>query len=72
MDHHSHLRAMLPGLPPQSLSDIPVELRLFADDRISVFYAPFDALNPGARVIVLGLTPGWQQAQIAFTVASKA
>jgi hypothetical protein len=36
------------------------------EGRLSVFYAPFDSVNEDARLVLLGLTPGWQQMQIAL------
>jgi hypothetical protein len=29
-------------------------------------YAPLDAINHGARIVLLGLTPGWKQTKVAF------
>jgi hypothetical protein len=42
------------------------ELLIAREGRLSVFYAPFDSVNPEARVVLLGLTPGWQQMCIAI------
>jgi hypothetical protein len=42
------------------------ELLIAREGRVSVFYAPFDAVNLNARVVLLGLTPGWQQMRLAI------
>jgi hypothetical protein len=42
------------------------ELLIAREGRLSVFYAPFDSVNPEARLVLLGLTPGWQQMCIAI------
>jgi hypothetical protein len=44
------------------------ELRVGHEGRLSVFYAPFDSVNRDARVVLLGLTPGWRQMAIALEV----
>ncbi|BBE72987.1 hypothetical protein [Oharaeibacter diazotrophicus] len=38
---------------------------------IQVSYAPFDHLNPAARIVLVGLTPGRQQAVNALVEASR-
>jgi hypothetical protein len=38
-------------------------------ESFSVHYAPFDHVNGSARVVIVGLTPGWQQMRLAFEVA---
>ncbi|MDQ3857863.1 MAG: hypothetical protein M3327_05360 [Actinomycetota bacterium] len=42
------------------------ELLIAREGRLSVFYAPFDNVNAEARLVLLGLTPGWQQMCIAI------
>jgi hypothetical protein len=41
------------------------------EKRLRVFYAPFDSVNPKARVIILGITPGWTQMEIAYREARR-
>jgi len=41
-------------------------------DQISIFYAPFDAIEPRARVVLVGITPGWEQMRLAFEAARDA
>jgi hypothetical protein len=42
------------------------DLLLGRQAKLSVFYAPLDSVNTGAKVVLLGLTPGWQQMKIAI------
>lgn len=50
----------LRGDPP------PHELLLERDGDLSVYYAPFDVVNPTARLAIVGITPGLQQMQNAL------
>lgn len=61
----------LPGEAPISPHAIPGSLRLFRDGALEAFYAPFDYENHAARVAIVGLTPGWQQAQIAYAYVAE-
>ena len=43
------------------------EFLLGSDGRLNVYYAPLGgAVNHKARILLVGLTPGWTQTQIAF------
>ncbi len=54
-------------------SDLLVSDLLLAEEgRLRVFYAPFDWANPDARVIILGITPGWTQMEIGCREARAA
>jgi hypothetical protein len=46
--------------------------RLYSDPRIQLFYAPFDFVNRSAKVALVGITPGFQQMEIAFRTARAA
>lgn len=48
------------------------EFQLFADASLTMYYAPFDAINESAAVTIVGITPGWQQMEIAFRAARAA
>ena len=43
--------------------------RLFNACGLDVYYAPFHFLNKNARVVLVGLTPGWTQMEEAFRAA---
>jgi hypothetical protein len=36
------------------------------EGQLSVFYAPVDHVNSRAKIVLLGLCPGWHQMQLAF------
>lgn len=56
----------LPQVIPDSIADIPENLRLFDDGKISVVYAPFSHINHSAKLAIVGITPGWYQTRIGF------
>ena len=39
------------------------------DGDLSIYYVPFERLNPRARVVLIGITPGFTQMRIAYEVA---
>jgi hypothetical protein len=45
--------------------------RLYADRRLSIYYAPFDRVNTGARLALVGVTPGWTQMEVAYRTARQ-
>jgi hypothetical protein len=54
----------------QGTPDTP-ELQIVAQGPLAAYYAPFDALNREARVVLVGITPGRQQAVNALTEARQ-
>ncbi len=42
------------------------------DGDVSVYYAPFDSINTSARLVLVGLTPGWTQMNVSFVQARAA
>ena len=48
------------------------DLLVAREGPLSVFYAPFDSVAQDARVVLLGLTPGWQQMSLAIEAYRKA
>lgn len=55
----------LPESAFHSKTSMPNELLLEQDGSLTVHYTPFDYVNPDARVIIVGVTPGIQQANNA-------
>ena len=51
---------------------LPETLKMASDQRHEVFYAPFDHVNPAARIVLVGITPGRTQAVAAIEVARRA
>lgn len=47
------------------------KLRLGQNGRISVDYAPFEYIEPNARLVIVGITPGAQQARNALCEARR-
>lgn len=57
----------LPMHAPLRREDLLVDsLRLYCDAKISVYFAPFDKINTGAKIALIGITPGFQQMELLF------
>jgi len=50
---------------------MPEALRISEDGLYENYYAPFEHVNRGAKVVICGITPGIQQANIALATAQK-
>jgi hypothetical protein len=46
-------------------------LRMAAEGQIEIFYAPFEAVNPQAKLVLVGITPGRVQAANALAEARR-
>lgn len=66
-----HLADVVTSLPPEVFGDDldRPELELARDGPVSLHYVPFERVNPAARVVVVGLTPGRQQMRLALQAA---
>ncbi|SEN20223.1 hypothetical protein [Lihuaxuella thermophila] len=42
---------------------------LHKESRLEIYYAPFDYLNPKAKVVTVGITPGWNQMLLSYVQA---
>ena len=42
------------------------ELKISSSKNIDLYYAPFDYINLEADIIVIGITPGWTQMELAY------
>lgn len=47
-------------------SSMPTELKITSTCDYDTFYAPFDYINQGAKIVIVGITPGQQQAANAL------
>ncbi|GAA0328659.1 hypothetical protein GCM10008967_18930 [Bacillus carboniphilus] len=57
----------LPKKEVYQKEDLMIDDFLYAkDDNLEVFWAPFEYINQDAKVIMLGITPGWTQMQLAY------
>jgi hypothetical protein len=65
--------AALPPHPQYEKSDLLApEFRLHAEPTLAIYYAPFDHVNTDARVVLVGITPGWTQMEIGYREAHLA
>ncbi|MFO7170211.1 MAG: hypothetical protein DIU80_019475 [Chloroflexota bacterium] len=65
--------AALPEHTPLRREDLLVpEFLLAADGPLELYYAPFDYVNERARVVLIGIAPGWYQAELAHRTARDA
>lgn len=62
----------LPEVPLYQAEQLQVDdLCLYRDARIEMYYAPTDYLNTKARLVILGITPGWRQMEIFVRTARE-
>lgn len=58
---------LLPSRKEFSKQDLLTSVfRLSRSGNLEIYYAPFDSLNPMARIAIVGITPGWTQMKIAY------
>lgn len=65
-------QTILDGSHATAPGPLSSDLLLASDGALSVYYAPFDYVNPAAKVVVLGITPGQTQAVNALAAARTA
>lgn len=46
-----------------------VSLQIYNDEKLAVYYAPFEHINRKAKVVICGITPGKTQAMEALNIA---
>lgn len=72
-DRYAEAIRLLPALPEYAPEHLCTEaFRLYADTQLEMFYAPFDTINHSAKLAIVGITPGFQQMEIAYRVARAA
>ena len=54
-----------------SPADIPETFLLAREGRYSSYYIPFESVNPAARVVVVGISPGFVQWKNAMREAQR-
>ena len=52
-------------------SDLPKSLEIATLGNLSVYYAPFEYVNPKARMTIVGITPGFTQTRNALLEANR-
>lgn len=69
-----HYADVIRNLKTSSIRDaqsIPESLQMSKDGNLSVSYIPFDYVNPQARIVLVGITPGFTQMLNALKEAQK-
>lgn len=65
--------AALPNTTPLPRGDLLTpDFLLHRDSTVELYYAPFDYVNEKARVALIGIAPGWYQAELSFRTARDA
>ncbi len=52
-------------------NDLPKSLELATSGNLSIYYAPFEYVNPKARITIVGITPGFTQTRNALFEANR-
>ncbi len=70
----SHYTNVITGPLPDTLSKnhFPEELLIDSQNNLSTWYAPFDFINDSAKIVIVGITPGYQQATNALLKSREA
>jgi hypothetical protein len=68
-DHYTPLIAALPDRLLTAADLLTDEFLLAREDDLASYYIPFERVNPTARVVLIGITPGLTQMRIAYEVA---
>lgn len=50
---------------------ITPQFKLAQEKRLVMYYAPFDSINPAAKLALIGVTPGWTQMEISYRIARR-
>ena len=53
--------------PIDGVDDIDPRLQLFNDGEFTIYYAPFEPVNNQAKVVIIGITPGFTQTRESYT-----
>lgn len=65
-----NFRVLIQNAPHFSTTvPLPDSLLLKKEGKISIYYAPFEYVNENARIVLVGITPGLQQAANALNAA---
>lgn len=71
MCHFKQFQQLISDAPNFNGTPLPDALRMSREGELETFYAPFDYINPHARVVICGITPGLQQATRALQEARE-
>src|SRR5262245_14939725 len=68
-------RSAIAGLPAGSLAQhhlLRGRYLIGQEGKLQVFYAPVDGIATSARLVLVGVTPGWRQMKLAFEACRDA
>jgi len=72
MDDFTELIRALPERAMYTRSElITPQFKLAQEKRLAMYYAPFDSINPAAKLALIGVTPGWTQMEISYRIARR-
>ena len=72
MDDFAELIRGLPEWATYMRSElITSQFKLAEEKRLAIYYAPFDSINPAAKLALIGVTPGWTQMEISYRIARR-
>lgn len=63
------IKALPDKTPLQKADLLTDDFRIVQEKDLEIFYAPLDDVNRQAKVMVVGITPGWTQMEIAYRQA---
>lgn len=64
--------AALPSRDSLTKDDLLVSTFLLQKENgLAIYYAPFDYVNENARIVLIGITPGWTQMEIGYRFAEQ-
>lgn len=69
MSHFAQFQPLIADATDFAGTPLPTALRMSQEGTLETFYAPLDYINPQARVVICGITPGLQQATRALQEA---
>ena len=70
LDDYANAIKALPDKAPLEKADLLADtFRIVKEDGLEIFYAPLDYVNRQAQVIIVGITPGWTQMEVAYRQA---
>lgn len=70
----SHFAEIIRNMDLDKIKDVatlPTSMEMARDGNLSIQYIPFDYVNPEARLVIVGITPGFTQLQNALHEAQK-
>jgi len=70
LDDYANAIKALPDKAPLEKADLLADtFRIVKEDGLEIFYAPLDDVNRQAQVVIVGITPGWTQMEVAYRQA---